>query len=72
MRQQKCTDPATFCDDCNGFGFIARPADIIRVDELEAMAKAGFGDRKVEIVEFACPFCDGTGKRLPFPKAQLN
>lgn len=72
MRQQRCSDPARFCDTCNGFGHVVRAPNLPTMAEMEALIDAGFGDKPVEAVEIECPFCGGTGVRMPHPSSATN
>ena len=65
MRLQKCTDPAKFCDSCNGFGYTTTAPNLGNMAEMEALIKAGFGDKPIETTKIECKFCGGTGRRAP-------
>jgi hypothetical protein len=67
MRQQKCADPKRLCDSCNGFGYMAMALNLPSMVEMEALMKAGFGDKPIETVEVECKFCGGSGRRMPHP-----
>ncbi len=64
MRGQKCTDPAKFCDRCNGFGYVTHMPNL-GMPEIDALVRAGFGGKPVETAEIECKTCGGTGRRLP-------
>jgi DnaJ-class molecular chaperone len=64
LRQQKCTDPAKFCDACNGFGVIVTAPNLGGMAEMKALIDAGFGDKSIETAEVECKRCLGTGRRM--------
>jgi hypothetical protein len=70
MRQQKCSDPAKFCDACNGFGYVTSMPNL-NMPVIEALVKGGLGDKPVEVAEVECKACSGTGER-PFTHDDLR
>jgi hypothetical protein len=62
MHRQKVREAHLACDVCNGFGYVTR-APNLDMATIEAMVKAGLGDKPVETVEVECKACVGTGKR---------
>jgi DnaJ-class molecular chaperone len=62
MRLQKCSDPAKFCDACNGFGYVVRGFGLHPI-QVKAMVEAGLGDEPIDTAEVECKACAGSGRR---------
>lgn len=58
--EQKCRDPRTFCEQCNGFGFVSVRAN--SPQEIEVLAER-FPKSEVEVKVYqeTCTKCAGDG-----------